>query len=110
MRALKHNVRAVILRPVILRHVSLRAIIVRAFIIVAASATDLADAIAVTDQYALVPLDAYPTFLQTGSYISPTGVPVTPPNPDLRIYWPDQSVLDGQWAPPAITPTGVPMP
>src|SRR5262249_13509219 len=42
---------------------------------------DLADAIAVTDQYALVPLDAYPAFLQTGSYTPPTGVPVTPPNP-----------------------------
>src|SRR5262249_35280524 len=39
---------------------------------------DLADAIAVTDQYALVPLDAYPAFLQTGSYTPPTGVPVTP--------------------------------
>lgn len=44
---------------------------------------DLADAVAVTRQFLLVPLSAYPSFLQTANYTPPTGVSVTPPNPDF---------------------------
>jgi hypothetical protein len=44
---------------------------------------DLAAARAVTDQYQLVPLPAFPQFQATGSYTPPTNVPVTAPNPDF---------------------------
>jgi hypothetical protein len=45
---------------------------------------DLANAVAVANQYQLVPLTAYPSFLMTGSYTPPVNVPVTPPNPDFK--------------------------
>jgi len=45
---------------------------------------DLQDAVALTKQFLLVPLSAYSNFLRTGSYTPPTGVPVTPPNPDFK--------------------------
>jgi hypothetical protein len=44
---------------------------------------DLADAVAVTDQYQLVPLSAFPSFEATGEYTPPSNAPVTPPNPDF---------------------------
>jgi hypothetical protein len=44
---------------------------------------DLAAARAVTDQYQLVPLAAFPQFQATGNYTPPTNVPVTAPNPDF---------------------------
>ena len=44
---------------------------------------DLQDAVAVTRQFLLIPLSAYPSFYQTGTYTPPTEVPVTPPNPDF---------------------------
>jgi hypothetical protein len=45
--------------------------------------SDLTAAAAVANQYRLVPLSAYPDFVATGIYEPPTGVPVTPPNPDF---------------------------
>jgi hypothetical protein len=45
--------------------------------------SDLANVVAVTSQYQLVPLSAYPNFLMTGSYAPPVNVPVTTPNPDF---------------------------
>jgi hypothetical protein len=47
---------------------------------------DLANAVAVTNRYQLVPLTAYPNFLMTGSYAPPVNVPVTPPNPDFKDF------------------------
>ena len=44
---------------------------------------DLANAVAVTNQYQLVPLTAYRNFLESGSYTPPVNVPVHPPNPDF---------------------------
>ena len=41
--------------------------------------SDVQNALVVTSQYTLIPLSAYPQFLQTGTYTPPTGVPVTPP-------------------------------
>jgi hypothetical protein len=49
---------------------------------------DLANAVAVTEQYQLVPLTAYRHFLMTGSYTPPVNVPVTPPNPDFTAHLP----------------------
>jgi hypothetical protein len=48
--------------------------------------SDLQDAVAVTSQYNLIPLSSYPQFLRSGRYTPPTGVPVTPPNPDLVAF------------------------
>ena len=45
---------------------------------------DLQDAAGLAKQFLLVPLSAYADFLRTGSYTPPTGVPVTPPNPDFK--------------------------
>jgi hypothetical protein len=45
--------------------------------------SDLQNALSVISQYLLIPLSAYPQFLQTGTYTPPTGVPVTPPIPDF---------------------------
>ena len=45
--------------------------------------SDLQNALAVTTQYTLIPSSAYPQFLETGTYAPPTGLPVTPPNPDF---------------------------
>lgn len=47
---------------------------------------DLQNALAVTTQYNLIPLSAYPGFLQTGSYTPPTNVPFTPINPDFFAF------------------------
>lgn len=44
---------------------------------------DLPNAVAVNNQYQLVPLTAYPNFLTTGSYTPPVNVPVKPPNPNF---------------------------
>jgi hypothetical protein len=44
---------------------------------------DPQNAAAITRQFLLILLSAYPGFLQTGIYTPPTGVPVTPPNPDF---------------------------
>jgi hypothetical protein len=46
---------------------------------------DLANAVAVTSQWQLMPLTAYPQFLLTGSYIPPVNVPITPPNPRFAL-------------------------
>jgi hypothetical protein len=45
---------------------------------------DLSAAVAVSKQFLLIPLSAYPDFLQTGTYTPPAGVPVTTPNPDFK--------------------------
>jgi hypothetical protein len=47
---------------------------------------DLPNAVAVTNQYQLVPLTAYPNFLMTGSYTPPVNVPVISPNPDFKDF------------------------
>jgi hypothetical protein len=47
-------------------------------------ADDLPVAVALTNQYQLVPLSAYPQFLETGTYTPPINVPVNPPNPDFK--------------------------
>jgi hypothetical protein len=46
-------------------------------------AADLPAAVAVTTQYQLIPLSAYPQFLATGQYTPPVGVPIIPPDPDF---------------------------
>lgn len=46
-------------------------------------AADLPNAAAITSQYQLIPLSAYPAFLQTGKYQPPAKVPVTLPNLDF---------------------------
>ena len=53
--------------------------------------SDLANAVAVTNQYQLMPLTAYPNFLITGNYNPPVNVPVTPPNLDFVAFPPDNS-------------------
>lgn len=45
--------------------------------------SDLLNAAAITHQYLLIPLSAYPNFVATGRYMPPSNVPVTPPNPDF---------------------------
>jgi hypothetical protein len=45
--------------------------------------SDLQNAVATTKQCLLIPLSAYPQFLQTGTYTPPTNVPVTLPNKDF---------------------------
>jgi hypothetical protein len=44
---------------------------------------DLPNAVAINNQYQLVPLTAYPQFLMTGHYAPPVNVPVTPPIPNF---------------------------
>lgn len=44
---------------------------------------DLQSAAAIASQFLLIPLSAYPQYLLTGSYSPPTGLPVTPPNPNF---------------------------
>jgi hypothetical protein len=44
---------------------------------------DLQNAVAVSGQLLLIPLSAYSQYLQTGNYAPPTGVPVTPPDPNF---------------------------
>ncbi|MBV9746270.1 MAG: DUF1254 domain-containing protein [Acidobacteriia bacterium] len=46
--------------------------------------SDLAAAVAVTTQYQLIPLSAYPQFLRTGRYTPPGNVPVVPPSSDFE--------------------------
>src|SRR5262249_11170012 len=45
---------------------------------------DLSAALTVTTKYQLIPLSAYPKFLETGNYTPPTNVPVDPPNSDFK--------------------------
>ena len=45
---------------------------------------DLQEAAGLAKQFLLVPLSAYADFLQTGTYTTPTGVAVIPPNPDFK--------------------------
>jgi hypothetical protein len=45
--------------------------------------SDLAAAVALANQYQLIPLTLYPNFLLTGSYTPPVSVPVTPPDLDF---------------------------
>jgi hypothetical protein len=44
---------------------------------------DLSAALTVTTKYQLVPLSAYPKFLETCNYTPPTNVSVNPPDPDF---------------------------